>query len=90
MAPPSDSHLPHGAPQDRPGAAPPHLRGEGEGPYAHGRAQLPRGGGGGVRAVSHGLHGGVSHGDGPSHDAQESLNVQKCDKVSFDCGTDHL
>ena len=35
----------------------------------------PQGGGGGVRHVSHGLHGGVRHGQGAGDDAQEGRDV---------------
>ena len=35
----------------------------------------PQGGGGGVRHVSHGLHGGVRHGQGAGDDAEEDRDV---------------
>ena len=47
----------------------------------HGREHVSRGGGGGVRRVSHGLHAGVRHGHGPGDDAHQGPDVQKCDKV---------
>jgi len=70
--------------EDCGGAGPGPLRpaGPGPGPHGDGRAQLPGGGGGGVWAVPHCLHGGVSPHHPPSDDAQENLNVQKCDSVS--------
>ena len=82
MASPSDCDIHDGPPQDSPGAGPP--RQPGPRPHGDGRAQLPGGGGGRVWPLSHGLHGGVQDGDGPRDDAQESLDVQKCDKVGPD------
>merc|ERR1719376_1483840 len=43
---------------------------------ADGRVELPRGGGGGVRALPHGVHGGVLHEGGGGDAADEEEDVQ--------------
>ena len=54
---------------------------EDHGSDGDGRGVVSRGGGGGVRDVSHSVHGGVRHDHGPGDDASQGGDVQECDKV---------